>query len=223
MSASSGPGNAPGRKPDEAPEGFKTVSETAHILGVSPSAVRQMLQSARLPYMPDEQGEPVRTPGGEPRYYIPTQAVADEVERRKRAATPPDVEAVQREVQVQAARVLRDVLNELRRHDKRVEGALDEHREQLEELVRDLSSEIKKQTAEAAKERTILLARLTSLEVEMAKNRKEASEFYEEASQFHEATAEFHKEILGLVREYQRQPNASRFRSLRRMLQAYER
>lgn len=117
---------AGGRKTDEAPEGHKTVSEAAAILGLSTTAIRQMIHREQLPFMMDDNGEAVRTDSGESRYYIPTDAVQRELERRKNVATGGDLERLEGQLEGHAAAILAALLSELSEHDQRVQEKLSE-------------------------------------------------------------------------------------------------
>lgn len=129
--------SAGGRKPDEAPEGHKTVSEAAAVLGITPTAVRDLIHGGRLSFMPDETGEPVTTGAGEPRYYIPIHALEEEVRRRRRAATPPDVEKSQREVEAQLAINLAEILGEIEQHSEARRLEVSQLRQEVEQYRKE--------------------------------------------------------------------------------------
>ena len=67
----------PGRRREEAPEGYATVREAAELLGVTRQAIRQRIDRGTLPTMTQ-----ATEGGGEQRYYVPWEALRDAKRRQ---------------------------------------------------------------------------------------------------------------------------------------------
>jgi hypothetical protein len=81
----------PGRRRDEAPPGHLTVRDAAEILGVTEQAIRQRLKRGTLPEMDPKL---VTEGGGEPRHYIPREAVERALAERDLPARKADTDEV---------------------------------------------------------------------------------------------------------------------------------